>query len=119
MSVMNRKMFANRDARTKLAGMGGILASSPEMMDATQRFQEGGLPTPRGVPDSPRLSESLQASAPIAMIGGKSFFLSEDGRFVVDAEGSVVRDPSVLSVITQIINQPLAEEAFVPPNIPA
>jgi hypothetical protein len=118
MSVMNRKMFANRDARTKLAGMGGILASSPEMMDATQRFEEGGLPTPRGVPDSPRLSESLQASAPIAMIGGKSFFLSEDGRFVVDAEGSVVRDPSVLSaVMQQVLPQPQAEEGFVPPSM--
>ena len=39
MSVMNRKMFSNRDARTKLAGMGGILASSPELMGAAQRFE--------------------------------------------------------------------------------
>jgi hypothetical protein len=98
--------------------MGGILASSPELMGATQRFQDGGVSTPRGVPDSPRLSESLQASAPIAMIGGKSFFLSEDGRFVVDAEGSVVRDPSVLSaVMQQVLPQPQAEEGFVPPSM--
>lgn len=42
MNVLNRKMFSNRDARKKLAGMGGILASSPELMGTAQRFQEGG-----------------------------------------------------------------------------
>ena len=42
MSAMNRKMFANRDARNKLAGMGGILSSSPELMGATQQFEPGG-----------------------------------------------------------------------------
>jgi hypothetical protein len=35
-------MFANRDARNKLAGMGGILSSSPELMGATQQFEPGG-----------------------------------------------------------------------------
>ena len=44
-NVLNRKMFANRDARAKLANMGGILASSPEMVDATQRFAPGGTVT--------------------------------------------------------------------------
>ena len=42
MNVLNRKMFANRDARRKLANMGGILASSPELMQTAQRFQTGG-----------------------------------------------------------------------------
>ena len=42
MNVLNRKMFSNRDARKKLAGMGGILSSSPELMGTAQRFQEGG-----------------------------------------------------------------------------
>ena len=42
MNVLNRKMFANRDARRKLANMGGILASSPELMSTAQRFQTGG-----------------------------------------------------------------------------
>ena len=41
-NVLNRKMFVNRNARAKLANMGGILASSPEMVDATQRFAPGG-----------------------------------------------------------------------------
>ena len=38
-------MFVNRNARAKLANMGGILASSPEMVDATQRFAPGGTVT--------------------------------------------------------------------------
>ena len=41
-NVLNRKMFVNRNARAKLANMGGILASSPEMVDETQRFAPGG-----------------------------------------------------------------------------
>ena len=44
-NVLNRKMFVNRDARAKLANMGGILASSPEMVDETQRFAPGGTVT--------------------------------------------------------------------------
>ena len=89
MSSMNRKMFANRDARNKLAGMGGILSSSPELMNATQRFEPGGVVNP-------------SASAPIATIGGRSFFLPQDGRVaIVDGEGNEVRDPSVLQAILQ------------------
>tara|TARA_R100000541_G_scaffold44844_1_gene51882 strand:+ start:550 stop:2322 length:1773 start_codon:yes stop_codon:yes gene_type:complete len=38
-------MFANRDARAKLANMGGILASSPEMVNVTQQFAPGGMVT--------------------------------------------------------------------------
>ena len=42
MNVMNRKLFANRDARRRLANMGGIVASSPELLGTAQRFQNGG-----------------------------------------------------------------------------
>jgi len=42
MNVMNRKLFANRDARRKLASMGGIMVSSPELMQAAQMFANGG-----------------------------------------------------------------------------
>ena len=42
---MNRKLFANRDARRKLASMGGIMTSSPELMQAAQMFQTGGQAT--------------------------------------------------------------------------
>lgn len=42
MDVLNRKLFANRDARQKLADMGGIMASSPELMVAAQGYAPGG-----------------------------------------------------------------------------
>jgi len=42
MNVMNRKLFANRNARRKLASMGGIVASSPELLGMAQRFAPGG-----------------------------------------------------------------------------
>ena len=42
---MNRKLFANRDARRRLANMGGIMTSSPELMQAAQMFQTGGQAT--------------------------------------------------------------------------
>ena len=49
MNVANRKLFANRDARQKLAAMGGIMASSPELLGEAQLYQQGGVvgvPTP-------------------------------------------------------------------------
>ena len=42
MNVMNRKLFANRDARRKLANMGGIVASSSELLGTAQTFANGG-----------------------------------------------------------------------------
>lgn len=39
---MSRKLFQNRDAREKLRGMGGIMASSPELAQTVARFQAGG-----------------------------------------------------------------------------
>jgi hypothetical protein len=42
MNVMNRKLFANRDARRRLANMGGIVASSPELLGTAQTFANGG-----------------------------------------------------------------------------
>lgn len=41
MKVENRKLFSNRDARSKLANMGGIMTSSPELMGEAQRFAAG------------------------------------------------------------------------------
>jgi len=40
--VTNRKMFRKNDARNKLRQMGGIMSSSPELMQTVQKFQEGG-----------------------------------------------------------------------------
>lgn len=45
MNVANRKLFANRDARQKLASMGGIMASSPELLGEAQKFAPGGRVT--------------------------------------------------------------------------
>jgi hypothetical protein len=42
MSVMQRKLFANKEARTKLRDMGGIMSSFPELSGEVQRFQAGG-----------------------------------------------------------------------------
>jgi hypothetical protein len=42
MSVTNRKMFRPRNARNRLNQLGGIMASSPELMQTVQRFELGG-----------------------------------------------------------------------------
>jgi len=42
MKVENRKLFANRDARKRLSEMGGIMASSGELMNEVQKFAPGG-----------------------------------------------------------------------------
>ena len=42
MSVTNRKMFRPRNARNRLNQLGGIMASSPELMQTIQRFELGG-----------------------------------------------------------------------------
>ena len=38
---MSRKLFQTREAREKLRGMGGILASSPELSQTVARFRDG------------------------------------------------------------------------------
>ena len=35
------KLFRNKDARARLAGMGGIIASSPELLGTVQKFANG------------------------------------------------------------------------------
>ena len=49
MNVLNRKMFANRDARRKLANMGGIISSGPELMEVAQKYAPGGVVEPQQV----------------------------------------------------------------------
>lgn len=41
MSVMQRKLFSSKEARTKLRDMGGIMSSFPELSGEVQRFQDG------------------------------------------------------------------------------
>ena len=42
MNVLNRGMFKNRDSRNRLAQMGGILSSSPELQETAMTFSNGG-----------------------------------------------------------------------------
>ena len=39
---MSRKLFQSREAREKLRGMGGIMASSPELAQTVAKFNNGG-----------------------------------------------------------------------------
>ena len=41
--VQNRKMFRRKDARNKLRQLGGIMTSSPDLMQSVQKFSRGGL----------------------------------------------------------------------------
>ena len=65
MDPMSRKMFKSRDARNTLRGMGGIMASSPELSQTVQQFQEGGaVHAPSGKPyaDMSRMQLQILAS---------------------------------------------------------
>jgi len=129
MSVMNRKMFANRDARTKLAGMGGILASSPEMMDATQRFETGGQGVPRpgtgygneifGEGNIFSNGAGAASGGDMVILGNTVFYVVDNGT-VIDKEGTVVRDPSIVQAVIQKVSgeQPQEELSDVDAGMP-
>ena len=84
MNVMNRKLFANRDARRKLASMGGIMVSSPELMQAAQMFQVGGQI------GSPTAQKVKTVKAPYS---GIMYDVYTDGR-VVEANSGRTLDPT-------------------------
>jgi hypothetical protein len=63
MSVMQRKLFANKEARTKLRDMGGIMSSFPELSGEVQRFQAGGGVTPGFSPPVPSVYDQLVAES--------------------------------------------------------
>ena len=76
---MARKLFQSREAREKLRGMGGIMASSPELAQTVAQFNDGGDVT---VPVVPTYSDWMQmsrterrrAGLPESFIGGQMFF---------------------------------------------
>ena len=84
MNVMNRKLFANRDARRRLANMGGIMTSSPELMQAGQMFQTGGQI------GSPTAQKVKTVKAPYS---GIMYDVYTDGR-VVEANSGRTLDPT-------------------------
>ena len=91
MNVMNRKLFANRAARRRLANMGGIMVSSPELMQAAQTFQTGG-------PAVVKL-KTVRIGDPL---GGTNYDLYSDGSAVMLSTGRRI-DPNNASA------QPLLE----------
>jgi len=84
MNVMNRKLFANRAARRRLANMGGIMTSSPELMQAAQMFQVGGQI------GSPTAQKVKTVKAPYS---GIMYDVYTDGR-VVEANSGRTLDPT-------------------------
>jgi hypothetical protein len=71
MSVTNRKMFRPRNARNRLNQLGGIMASSPELMQTVQRFDEGGgvnANVPFGAQTAANLMARGMMSQPITSI---------------------------------------------------
>jgi len=73
MAVMNRKLFADRQARNTLRNMGGIMASYPELMQEAQTFQDGGMVTFNQWRNMTR-SERIAAGLPTSEIGGQMYF---------------------------------------------
>ena len=96
MNVENRKLFRNKDARSRLANMGGIIASSPELLGTVQKFQEGGEVKPTPV-----------------SIGNALFYIDMQTGTVFDDQGAVISDPSVINVVsikaTQMAQAPSTE----------
>jgi hypothetical protein len=89
MNPMTRKMFKSRDARTKLRGMGGILASSPELSQTVQEFQAGGVVFDPGL----RLSGQPLMARPMApfqtpAMGGLTPGLTQYGGYLEQKYGN-------------------------------
>jgi hypothetical protein len=61
MDVLNRKLFANKDARKKLAEMGGIMASSEALMREAQNVP---MYAPGGVVDAPQRQPQFVITIP-------------------------------------------------------
>jgi hypothetical protein len=61
MDVLNRKLFANKEARNKLAEMGGIMASSEALMREAQNVP---MYAPGGVVDAPQRQRQFVITIP-------------------------------------------------------
>ena len=98
MNVLNRKMFANRDARRKLANMGGILASSPELMSTAQMFAPGGRVG----------SPTAQKVKTVRHPQGFVYDVYTDGRVVSQITGVPLNpnDPNEASLIREVMSLP-------------
>lgn len=100
MTVDNRKLFANRDARRRLAEMGGIMASSPELLGEVKKFRDGKLvipgdmpPIPQQPPVSPTIGQQIVGASlrgltyPVTPVGMGAWSLDRAG--IVDTDSAI------------------------------
>lgn len=122
MSVLNRKLFANREARTRLRDMGGIMSSFPELSGEVQKFQDGqevrvtgsGM-TPANVVPPITYQEWLRmsrrereaAGLPVSPLEGELYF----NRFGV---GLGLNDPQTGERLSRTVLEQIQEEAANP-----
>ena len=85
MNVANRKLFTNRDARAKLSSMGGIMASSPELLGEVQKFETGG-----------DVQQSMSDMFTPVQLGESVFYVDMQSGTVLDSQGSVVNDDNII-----------------------
>ena len=119
MSVLNRKLFSQREARTKLRDMGGIMSSSPELSGEVQRFQNGMMVRPQPRPD--RAPQTVEPPATVPVVGDLIFEdLSTEHRNLVDAMVSrfgVSREEAISSLSQSGAFEPRPLEEVAPPGI--
>ena len=119
MSVLNRKLFSQREARTKLRDMGGIMASSPELSGEVQRFQDGMMVRPQPRPD--RAPQLVEPPATVPVVGDLIFEdLSMDEQRLVDAMASrygVSREEAISRLSETGAFEPSPLEEVTPPGI--
>lgn len=93
----------SNEARNRLRSMGGIMASSPELMQAAMpQYQEGGsvrAPAGRGT-----------------MLDGQMYLLMPDGS-VVEARSGVAADPQTRRAVMQKLNVPPEVNAPMEPAV--
>jgi len=107
MNVENRKLFTNRDARAKLATMGGIMASSPELLGTVQKFQEGG-----------DVQQSMSDMFTPVQLGESVFYVDMQSGTVLDSQGSVVTDANIIEAASiQAVERAQASNTQAPEQI--
>lgn len=119
MSVLNRKLFSQREARTKLRDMGGIMSSSPELSGEVQRFQNGMMVRPQPRPD--RAPQTVEPPATVPVVGDLIFEdLSTEDRNLVDTmvnRFGVSREEAISRLSERGEFEPRPLEEVAPPGI--
>jgi hypothetical protein len=88
-----RKLFQSRDAREKLRGMGGIVASSPSLAETVAKFENGGMMRKMQEGSSVGSLPASSSTPTITTYYGVDFALFPDGRIVNLATNTEIQDP--------------------------